>query len=56
MNKYWVSCDEKLYYASKEITAASQEEAEKKFWELFDAGMVVVNTSEIVKLNVDKVK
>ena len=52
--KYLVCCTEALYYGAKEVTAATKEEAEEKFWELWDAGMVAVNDSEIVKLDVDE--
>ena len=56
MRKYMVSCVEKLYYASKEIEANSKEQAEQKYFELWDAGMVEVNDSEVVQVNVEQMK
>ncbi len=55
MKKYRIACDERLYYTGTEIEANSPEEAENKFMELWDNGDILVNKSEIVKLEVEEV-
>lgn len=54
--KYLVSANEILYYLSTDIMAESEEEAKEKYLAMMEDGEMEVNKSEIIKINIEKMK
>ena len=54
--KYLVSANEILYYLSTDITAENEEEAKEKYLAMMEDGEMEVNKSEIIKINIEKMK
>ena len=54
--KYLVSANEILYYLGTEIMAENEEEAKEKYLAMMEDGEMEVNKSEIIKINIEKMK
>ena len=54
--KYVVSVNEILYYLSTEIIAENKEQAKEKYLDKIENGEMEVNKSEIIKINIEKIK